>query len=462
MTIAVRPWVREASRPLSLSLRLLLAATVALAAFLGVTGLVLDNAFRDSARQAQRDRLQGNIYALLSAATLDGEQLILPDVLPEPRFSRPESGLYMFIRGDDFEWNSPSALGIRPTLSVDTLPGQTLFEASVPSSTGTLTILSLGSAWERNEGDPVWFTFHAAEDQTALEAQVSSFRRSLWGWLGGAALLLLVVQWLVLRWSLRPLRELGEDIRAVEAGTRDQLGGRYPAELQQVAGNLNAFIRSERSQLERYRNSLADLAHSLKTPLAVLRSGISSSESPDRKLLDDQVDRMDEIVAYQLRRAGTSGRRVMVQPVAVQPKAKSVLEALGKVFSDKSVDWTLEASDQDRFYGDSGDLLELLGNLCENAFKWCRSQVRVRVASESDAALRQPGLRLAVEDDGPGIADEQVDEVLARGKRADEEVPGHGIGLAVVKDIVEAYGGTIAMERSSLGGARVALHFPPQ
>lgn len=448
--------------PLSLGLRLLLAASVALAAFLGVTGLVLDNAFRESARQAQQERLQGNLYAMLAAATLDGDALLIPDLLPEPRLARPESGLYAFIRGESFAWTSPSALGLEPSLAVDLLPGQTQFDGSLPVATGVLAVLSLGTAWEREAGDPVWFSFHAAEDRGAFDAQIASFRRNLWGWLGGAALLLLLVQWGVLRWSLRPLRALGDDIRAVETGRRDELTGNYPRELQRVAQNLNAFIGSERRHLTRYRNSLADLAHSLKTPLAVIRATLTGARGAEVERANEQVDRMDEIVAYQLRRAGTSGRRVMAQPVAIAKNAESVLRALEKVFADKGVQWDVTTSTGAAFYGDRGDLLELLGNLCENAFKWCRSRVQVTATHVDEPDALHPGLELAVEDDGPGIAESDIDAVQSRGARADEGTPGHGIGLAVVKDIVEAYGGTLAIDASPLGGARVSLRFPGQ
>ena len=163
---------------------------------------------------------------------------------------------------------------------------------------------------------------------------------------------------------------------------------------------------------------------------------------------------MNRIVEYQLQRAATAGRSQFAAPVAVAPIAARVVDSLNKVYFDKSVDASVSVGDAVSFRGDEGDLTELLGNLLDNAYKWCRRAIRMTAAHNASSVL------IAIEDDGPGIEDSATARVLARGVRADEKTPGHGIGLAIVHDIVDAYGGTVEIGRSELGGAAVRVTLP--
>jgi two-component system sensor histidine kinase PhoQ len=273
--------------------------------------------------------------------------------------------------------------------------------------------------------------------------------------------LLLATLALLLRWVLSPLRHLEAQIREVENGTRESLDPRWPDELTGVTGNLNALLHSERNRIARYRDTLGNLAHSLKTPLAVLRASLASGDSVNvAQAVDAQVDRMNGIIEHQLRRAAASGGATLGQAaVEVAPIAAELRGALLKVHGRK--DFTIEVGIDAgaRFLGDRGDLLESLGNLMENASKWCRERVRVTTRVDGSAP---PGEQLCVcvEDDGPGIAPRDRDRVLMRGERADERVAGHGLGLAMVRDMAEAYGGRLEIAQSSLGGASLLLHLP--
>jgi two-component system sensor histidine kinase PhoQ len=212
----------------------------------------------------------------------------------------------------------------------------------------------------------------------------------------------------------------------------------------------------ERAQQKRYRDALADLAHSLKTPLALMRGALNErgrSGAATREL-DEQVEQMDRIIGYQLQRASTAGRSGFAVPQLVRPTVERLLAALQKVHAGKPIAIEIAIDSLARFRGDAGDLTELLGNLFDNGFKWARSRVRVS-ATSTDSRLA-----LCVEDDGAGIEPEQVQRVLERGVRADQSVPGQGIGLAVVRDIVDAYAGELRIERSSLGGACIRLVLP--
>lgn len=446
----------------SLHKRLLLAASIALVAFLGVTGLILDIAFRDSARAALRDRLQTQVYALLAAAELrpaTGE-LHIPDSLPEERLSRPVSGLYAAVFGKDFVWRSESVLGIELDWRRDLQPGVVVFEGPSMTNQGPVFRLAQGVGWETASGGVRNFTFNVIEDLTAYNAQVSQFRQTLWFWLGAAALLLLILQYFLLRWSLRPLRRISRELSAVESGKQDQLEGDYPVELEAFKNHLNGFLDAERERLARYRNTLADLAHSLKTPLAVIRSGLESKASRDsgRQRLLQQLKRMDDIVAWRLKKAARAGGRTLGVSTPIKPVAVQLARALEKVHHDRHIHFVCDIAQDARFPGEEGDLYELLGNLMDNAFKFAKSEVHVSARKASTG--RGSTISLTVEDDGAGINETELPELLRRGQRGDECVPGHGLGLSMVDDIVRSYGGVLYTERSTLGGARIVATFP--
>ncbi len=231
----------------------------------------------------------------------------------------------------------------------------------------------------------------------------------------------------------------------MEAGSRTSLSGSQPRELTGLATNMNALLKSERQRVERYRNTLGNLAHSLKTPLAVMRSTLAAEPTTGRRheIVDQQIDRMNAIVQHQLKRAAASGGAVVGQSaVEVAPMLVELRAALSKVYPQRDLLIEIGAPEGIAFAGDRGDLFELLGNLLDNACKWCRSRVRVTAARLSAADVRTR-LRISVEDDGAGIASADRERILERGARADEQVEGQGLGLAMVREIVDLYDGTL-------------------
>lgn len=459
---APRPHARRVRQPVSLQTRSLAAASIALAAFLGLSGFALDQAFYESSLQQLRDRLQGYVWSYLSGSdvTVSG-RLVLPEFPPDQRFDRPQSGLYAGVAGKGINWESPSALGRKLPFDVQLEPNQTRFVGPVETNIGGVYVFSQGVDYAYGDGSKsVRLTFHIAEHESALERQMQVFRRTLWTWVVVLGLLLLAVQLGVLRWSLTPLRRVERDLGRVERGEIEALPGHYPRELEGLAGTLNGFIESERWQRTRYRNTLGDLAHSLKTPLAVLRNQLESGEDGERlrAAVDEQVTRMDQIVAYQLSRAATSGHSTFAAALEIGPAAEEIVRSLEKVYADKNVLCEFEVDPAAAFHGERGDLMELLGNLLENAFKWCGHRVVLTARRAGPIGARRAGLELQVEDDGPGIAPENVERVLQRGVRGDERVQGHGIGLAIVQDIVKAHRGELVVDRSpELGGARFTV-----
>lgn len=447
----------------SLHGRLLLAASLVLAGFLGMTGVVLDAAFRTSAEASTQTRLQSRVYALLGAVDEDAQgRMVLPQELPDPAFSKPDSGLYAMVVADSGQlfWRSPSLTGQQLDMVLRQEPGQQRFE-KISASTVELFVINYGVAWEDNEGREHVYTFAVAEDAASFQTEVESFRATLWIWLGGLALGLLLVQGGILGWGLRPLRTVAADLQEIEKGASDSLKGDYPHELKGLTASLNSLMRHSSNIQRRYRNSLDDLAHSLKTPLALLQSvseDSTSSLQDVRKTTIQQVDRMSTIVRHQLQRAAASGRAALAPPTPVAQVVERLVQSLDKVYRDKQVQVSLDLDPASSFTGDETDLFETLGNLIENAYKYCDRQVAVTVRNDSQLP-DQAKLIITVEDDGPGIAVEQVEQMLQRGKRGDETLPGHGIGLAMVCEIIELYAGKLEFDRSQMGGALVRLVF---
>ena len=469
-SLAAKPTTSESQpprRPFSLAARAALATSFVLAAFLGVVGLTLSRTSADSALQGLQDRLQNFVVAYLAGTEVGRSgKVLLPDTPPDPSFSRPGSGLYAVAIGDNgFKWESPSAIGRDFAFLKPLAPGEGQFDGPIDTRMGRLYYYTYGVALDTAEKKSVHLTFMVAQTEDQLEGRNAVFRRSLIFWLASLGVMLILLQMLLLRWSLTPLRKVANEMSRVERGESEHLADQYPAELTGLTERINAFVDSEREQRVRTRNTLSDLAHSLKTPLAVIRSGLETvnDESGLRNQVLDQVRKMDELVAYQLARAATSGRQTFAATaIPIAGHAEDLVQSLEKVYAAKNVLCEFDIDDNAAFYGEQGDLLELMGNLLENAFKWARHQVLLVVKMRPVAGRQRPGLWLSVEDDGPGIDEDKIESVLQRGVRGDERVQGHGIGLSIVQDIVRAYQGELMVDRSpELNGARFSVRLPP-
>lgn len=461
------------ARTPAITTRLIFASALALSAFLTLTGWALDRAFERSAVKAIQLRLQGYFYALLQESDVNRKgKLLLSDRMPQADFDRPASGLYAGVRGPNFYWLSPSALGRDMPFTENLTPGEFSFSGPVATEAiGNMYVFSAGVTFEddapnksANAATAPTFTFFVAETERSLLQQKAAFRSTLTRYLGGFGLLLLFVQGLLLRLSLNPLRHVAKELAEVERGTAEELIGPYPSELAGLTSSLNRVIGAERDNLKRYRNTLGDLAHSLKTPLAVMR-GLLDSEPEKPQLIagtEEQIRRMNEIVAYQLARAASSGHKTFAAPMAIDKNAEEIVQSLEKVYAVKGVLCEFELDEAARFHGELGDVMEVLGNLLDNGFKWAKSRVVLTTRQIGNAKSRRMGLEICVEDDGPGIPEAKMDDMLKRGVRGDERVHGHGIGLSTVSNVMESYQGQLNIDRSpELGGARFSAVFPP-
>ena len=434
---------------MSLNRRIILSASLVLVVFITLTAATLERAFIDSSESALRDTLTSQLYALMAAAEVENNTVIMPSEELDVLLGLPGSGIYSYItsRSGRILWQSSSALGAKPPQPVS-LPSADKQFKKISVDNNIYYTFAYGVDWSSDSGS-IALTFNIITDLKSFNKQISHYRKTLWSWLIAMAALLLISQALILRWGLSPLRKVGVELNRIEIGEQEQIVQHYPQEIERLTSNINVLLKQERDQKTRYRNALGDLAHSLKTPLAVLQSGLNSNKQDET--LSEQITRMNSIVEYQLQRATTAGSANIGKPINVESVTRRMLDSLHKVYRDKHIVVTVEIDKSVVFRGDEGDLMEMLGNLLDNAFKWADQHIKIKAEQTSDQ------LSITVSDDGPGIAKNKADELLKRGKRADQTTAGHGIGLSIVKNIVEAYQGDLKIIKSQSGGAEITV-----
>lgn len=289
----------------------------------------------------------------------------------------------------------------------------------------------------------------------------------VWSWFSYVLLvnLLLVIPllWLAAHWSLQPIGRLASQVRELETGSRDTLDPQPPQELKSLVRNLNLLLDNEQKRYTRYRTTLSDLTHSLKTPLAVLQTTLRSLRGnltieQAEPIMLEQISRISQQIGYYLHRASMQAdHNVLKRDLhSVPGLLDSLCSALNKVYQRKGVSLTLDITPELTFIGDQNDFMEVMGNVLDNACKYCLEFVEISARQSDDQ------LHLIVEDDGPGIPASKRDLVFIRGQRADTLRPGQGLGLAVARDILEQYEGDIIASSSELGGARMEVIFRRQ
>jgi two-component system, OmpR family, sensor histidine kinase PhoQ len=453
--------------PPSVRRTLLIAVALPLLLFFVLTAYAIDYVFGQQSAAALRVRLEEQVVALVTAVDLDFDGKLVVNLLdPESRLDVPGSGQYAALRDDSGKllWSSPSLAGTDLVLGSKLAVGGVDFHYDVARDGSPVAELSRGLQWAYGAGLSKKLVFTAADSTAPQMRERLLFRQRMAGWFGALDLVLLATMAWMMRRALAPVRRLEQEIAALERGRASQLGEGYPRELAGVTTGLNALLESERNRIVRYRDTLGNLAHSLKTPLAVIRASLGGVDSGERRsaaTVQLEIDRIAQIVEHQLKRAAAGGGATLGQaPVPVLALLSDLRAALLKVHAGKDLHIEIDAPAELGFLGDSGDILELLGNVVDNACKWCRSRVLVAARFDPDRALPRR-LSIVVEDDGPGIPPELRTRVIERGVRADEHVPGHGLGLAMVRETVGLYGGQFFIDASTaLGGARVELRLP--
>lgn len=464
-------------KPPSIHLRLLAASLLILPLFLGLTAWALDRAFAGYQLDTQQESMRLQQLLLAKAADWDGSAWRF-EGLDEPRLSLMDSGLYAFVvspRGEVL-WQSPSAemigsvpdpaSAIREMLQTLDLRSARIGENRYSDCVldGEYFCQSTGVAWGSAGPESI---FLIVESQDRVIAARDSYRGYLL-WLSlSAAALLLLAQSLIVRWGLLPLRRIAKAIKQLERGKSDKLSGRYPSELVPLTDNINILLASEKRRRERVRNTMDRLTHVLKTPLMLIRnSGDSAGEF--HTLVQDQVTRMLGIVEGELAKARLDGAAadILGKPVLVLPVLQRIVDAYGKLprrgaslpgQAPPEID--IDAiSPEAYFHGEERDLQDLFGSVLENSLKYCRERIAVGARTVEEGG--HDWLELTIGDDGDGIPAGYEKAILQRGARADSANIGHGLGLSIVVEIVSAYGGSLRVDRSDLGGALFVIAIP--
>lgn len=449
----------------SFRVRLLVCSAILLVAFLAVLMPIMRESFDQAVRQFSNIRLEERANQLITAAQVVDGELTLPNTLQDLRLTTGKTGNqfgYFYTQKGDKIWPVDSTEK-KDKDSKAKLPTDLLSDEGNKADF-RLSTDSLGRHYyvydkEINLGGPD-FSVITMEPVTEYDILRTSFLRRFELWLVVALSCLLALLAIGLTWSLKPLRRLRSQLDDIEAGKREQLDENVPSEIHRLTRSLNRLLTTERMQRERYQDTLGDLAHSLKTPLTVLQNTIDEIKEKDNTVINQlavmqsQIERMGQQIGYQLQRATQRKGALIGQQISLRPLIDSLTSTLNKVYADKEVMSVIDLSDDLKLHAEEAALLELFGNLLENAYRLCLTTVHISGITTDKEVL------IKIEDDGPGVPVNKRKTVLQRGVRGDSLNPGQGIGLAVVQDILEGYSGYLEIGDSSLGGACFYIHFP--
>jgi signal transduction histidine kinase len=396
------------------------------------------------------DHMEENIAA---ARINEQGQLYLTWIPTDPRFMNPHSGWYWQI------YEEEKLIAGSESLLNDTvdfiLPGKdnyTQIQKVVGPGGENLRALVLDV---KLKGSSKVFTFAIAGSVNSIRRDVEGFTSKL-----GITLIilgtgLLIVVLLQIRFGLKPLRLLKDSLSNIRTGRENRLPEKFPSEIQPIVHELNALLDHSEGLLDRARTQVGDLAHALKNPLTVIRNEAGEIKDHRGQLIREKADAMGAYVERYLSRARAAGSgNIIGASVAVQPIAKDICYLMAHMYQDKNIDIILKDLKGLYFKGDVQDLEEMLGNLMDNACKWANSKVIVK------GEQKNARLIIDIDDDGPGIPEDQKDSVLQRGRRLDETVPGSGLGLAIVIDLAHLYHGSLTLHKSEAGGLGARLELP--
>ena len=449
--------------PRSVAFRVIAFSTLWAIITLVIIGTVISALYYRSSVRSFRTLLSAHLFNLVSSVSVsnDGTLSGSPD-LGDLRFSEPGSGWYWSVTsvsgGLHGDLRSPSLTG--------SIPGPrraTPFDADFRRNYRVRG--PGGDRLEVLESEVVLDTnnrvarFLVTGNRNELLAEIDSFQHRVYLYLSLFGIGMILINAVAILLGLRPLDRVRQSLQRVREGSAQRLDGDFPAEIEPLAIETNALIDNSRRMIERSRLQVGNLAHSLKTPIAVLQNEGRAIGGKRGKLVIEQTAAMQQQVDHYLRRARIAAQRdsIVFRTPLSQPLQRLV-RVMVKLNPDIRIGLDLP-EDEVVFAGETEDFEEIAGNLLENAMKWARSEVSISLRA-SDAPDRDGTATLVIEDDGPGIPPERAAEALKRGKRLDETKPGSGLGLAIVSDLVEEYGGTLELGRAEPGGLKVVVRLP--
>jgi len=451
----------------SLRWRLLLATSAWVLLSLCVVGGVVLYVFKEQTEAQLRNELNVHLNQLSGLlewqAAQDAAgtpQVLITGRLSEPRFEQPLSGWYWQVG-----WVEDG--GLKVALQSDSLwdeqlpvlPQQETQQWATQVAAfedEALYLLQQKLQLADDDAPELWLTVGVQDE--VIQGPISRFARLLLIALGLTALSLIMAAAVQFHAVMSPLKRLINQLRGIEKGQQQRLEGGFPTELQPLTSAFNDVLETNAAVLERARAQAGNLAHAMKTPMSVLANAAAEDNSPLGILVREQMQQAQQQLDVHLARARavaqvkTIGVRTLVPPVI-----DSLQRVCARLYADKNLQWSVELhADTFYFTGEEHDLQEIVGNVFDNACKWARQRIRVRTEAVPSPQGRL-GWRLICEDDGPGVAAEQLNRLFERGVRGDERAPGSGLGLAIVHDLITVYGGEVQAGRSDWGGLSVAI-----
>ncbi|KTG22874.1 histidine kinase [Idiomarina sp. WRN-38] len=450
MSADVLSWSqRWASR--SINLRLLLAVLLMVLLALPVAGWLLAHHYRTAAVNAFDERLEATLNVVIAGVTYDplNQQLNYERALGDSRFDHVYSGWYWQITDEANRSVASRSLWDQrlPVLESERVTARTL-----PGPRGQQLRVVERDIYLAPLETPLHVSVAARDDD--LREDIQEFQQMLWLGLLGLGALLLGVLALQVRWGLAPLRRMNANLREVEQGRAEQLETRLPDELATLAKSMNAVLARDQRLIERGRHTAGNLAHALKTPISVMRLLAKQLPGESRDTWEAELSRIDSAVRHHLARASAAGEGVRFAPVALQGTLAPLITGLARLAQRRHITLRQTVDSGVRVHMDGQDLQEMVGNLLDNALRWGKSDVHIRLQAQSEMLL------LVVSDDGPGMTPQECQAAVQRGKRLDEQRSGSGLGLAIVTDLVTLYHGQMRLQRAESGGLEVVIELP--
>lgn len=448
----------------SLRLRLLLGTLLWIVVSIAATGWLLQQMFSDHLARQFDHELNIHLNQLAASIEFDVAGNLSVQPLSDPRLQQPYSGLYWQIdalpgpgaSAQNALRRSRSLWDSRLQVQADQLGDGELHTHQITGPNGeTLRLNERIFRLEERPQQPLRLLVAANEQW--LQQPLQALRAPLFGSLGVLACGLLLAAFFQVWAGLRPLSRLRRELSTLREGGRSALGRDHPAEIQPLVDELNTVLQNNSEFAERARLQAGNLAHAVKTPLAVMANAAQAEDTPLGHLIREQVALASAEIDRHLNRARSAARaRHAPGRCAVKPLAEGLVRVMQKVHGERALDFNIQLSDSLEFRGQAEDLQEMLGNLIDNACKWARQRVSIRAGQEQGRDY------LDIDDDGPGIPEAQRPLVLQRGRRADEQTPGSGLGLAIVDDLANQCGCRLELLSSPEQGCRARLWLAPR
>lgn len=448
--------------PRSLTFRVIAFSTMWAILAQVVVFTLITTLYRQASERGFDSLLSAHLFNLIGSVGVseDGRLTGAPD-LGDLRFSEPRSGWYWSVEpasaGVTGGLRSSSMTGAIPSPSITAVPFNTEFQRSyVADGLAGEHLAVFESEFVLDTGNQI-ARFRVMGNESELEEEIAAFQRSLLIYLSLFGFGMIAINAIAILYGLQPLRRVRDALAMVREGTAQRLDGRFPAEIEPLANETNALIENNRRIVERSRTQVGNLAHSLKTPLAILLNEGRALGGAKGKLIAEQAASMQQQVEHYLQRARVAAQRdSVVYRTPVKPLVERLARVIGKLNPNTELSVDLPEDDI-VFAGEREDLEEMLGNLLENAMKWARGKVCISVAPLPGTEGEPDSFEIWIEDDGPGIPEDKARDALKRGRRLDESKPGTGLGLAIVTDLVNEYGGKLRLERGGLGGLKAIV-----